>query len=633
MQVRRPSGVTPLAIVLPHPPLPRRRSSLLSATSISSPRTPSCGSPKCSTMFFNNATNRKSTDSWNSSNADDCEWEWKPEQTLLLSRTLDALPAHLLTPFNGPVPPSNLLDKVARGVCQSKGPVEWPHSIRATRVKLLEVAKSRAKEEMIEGRKVIAEESECDFDEEMPEFHEKDVLQPTTNIQRKRPLYRQSSMDFINNELKDNERNRLPRPDRLFRAFHPYTPNRSSRLLDRSSSPPPPGAVPSLINPSTPSSSTLNSLNSISMSATARPRALRRSTSTSSSMSSISSSSGMFVMADPRIQRMRKADTASISSNSGRGSPLPCLLHTPLYNRPLPQTPDLMTPPPQPSAAGATHRTSAKRAPSFGALAQEVRTHGKLQALFVGGHKFADSTSRMYPSSDEEEKIRSRSAKKVRTRTGAADANAGIVGLSPSPMSTPSKASKKSTESSVLPVKAEKVKSPKAPKTDAQKSKLDRAKGQGAEKLAKASPADGAKSQPSRPRPMNVQRNPSILGAELPALATSPTPVSTSKRENRHHRSHSASTQASVGSLPRSPGFSSKPPGTDVHMHIPAPLKAGVPVLQPPPTQKVRTLRRVRRLAPARKISFGSLTPGDGADGDVDGEGDEEALGSAFQLK
>ena len=86
MQVRRPSGVTPLAIVLPHPPLPRRRSSLLSATSISSPRTPSCGSPKCSTLFFNNATNRKSTDSWNSSNADDCEWEWKPEQTLLLSR-------------------------------------------------------------------------------------------------------------------------------------------------------------------------------------------------------------------------------------------------------------------------------------------------------------------------------------------------------------------------------------------------------------------------------------------------------------------------------------------------------------------------------------------------------------------
>ncbi|KAJ8692984.1 hypothetical protein PTI98_010242 [Pleurotus ostreatus] len=618
------------------PPLPRRRSSLLSATSVSSPRTPSCGSPKCSTLFFNNATNRKSTDSWNSSNADDCEWEWKPEQTLLLSRTLDALPAHLLTPFNGPVPPSNLLDKVARGVCQSKGPVEWPHSIRATRAKLLEVAKSRAKEEAIEGRKVIAEESEADFDEEMPEFHEKDVLQQTTNIQRKRPLYRQSSMDFINAELKDNERSRLPRPDRLFRAFHPYTPSRSSRLLDRSSSPPPAGAVPSLINPSTPSSSTLNSINSISLSATARPRALRRSTSTSSSMSSISSSSGLFVMADPRIQRMRKADTASISSNSGRGSPLPCMLHAPsIYNRPLPQTPDLMTPPPLPSTPGASHRTSAKRAPSFGALAQEVRTHGKLQALFVGGHKYSDSTSRMYPSSDEEEKIRSRSAKKVRTRTGAADANAGIVGLSPSPIATPSKASKKSTESCVLPVKVEKAKSPKGPKADTQKSKPDRAKGLGVEKLSKASPTEGAKTQPSRHRPMNVQRNPSILGAELPALAMSPTPISTSKRENRHHRSHSSSTQASVGSSPCSPVHSSKlcSPGTDVHMHIPAPSKAGVPVLQPAPTQKVRTLRRVRRLAPARKISFGSLTPGDGTDADVEGEGDEEALGSAFQLK
>ncbi|KAG5221224.1 Transcription factor iws [Salix suchowensis] len=387
-------------------------------------------------------------------------------------------------------------------------------------------------------------------------------------------------------------RSRLPRPDRLFRAFHPYTPSRSSRLLDRSSSPPSAGAVPSLINPSTPSSSTLNSINSINsinLSATARPRALRRSTSTSSSMSSLSSSSGLFVMADPRIQRMRKADTASISSNSGRGSPLPCMLHAPsIYNRPLPQTPDLMTPP-APTTPGATHRTSAKRSPDTRQIASVV----------CGGHKYSDSTSRMYASSDEEEKIRSRSAKKVRTRTGAADANAGIVGLSPSPMATPSKAGKKSTESGVLPVKVEKVKSPKGSKADAQKSKPDRAKGLGIEKLSKASPADGAKTQPSRHRPMNVQRNPSILGAELPALATSPTPISTSKRENRHHRSHSGSTQVSVGSSPYSPGHSSKlySPRTDVHMHVPTPSKAGVPVLQPAPTQKVRTLRRVRRLA------------------------------------
>ncbi|KAJ8495041.1 hypothetical protein ONZ45_g13020 [Pleurotus djamor] len=172
-------------------------------------------------MFFSNAANRKSTDSWNSSNGpDELEFEWKSEQTLLLTRarhlrvfvkfqTLDALPSHLITPFNGPVPPSNLLDKIARGVVQAKGPVQWPHSVRATRAKLLEVARARAKEEALrlDDHRVIAEESDRDYDVAMPssEWAEVDVLQSTTNLQRKRPLYRQSSMDFINAELKGGE--------------------------------------------------------------------------------------------------------------------------------------------------------------------------------------------------------------------------------------------------------------------------------------------------------------------------------------------------------------------------------------------------------------------------------------------
>ena len=53
---------------------------------------------------------------------------------------MDALPSHLLTPFNGPVPPSNLLDKIAKGVMHAKGPAEWPHSLRATRAKIVELA-------------------------------------------------------------------------------------------------------------------------------------------------------------------------------------------------------------------------------------------------------------------------------------------------------------------------------------------------------------------------------------------------------------------------------------------------------------------------------------------------------------
>lgn len=85
---RRDHGVPPLAIVLPHPPLPRRRSSLLSSSSApSEPRTPRTGrSPVCSAIFFSNP-NRKSTDSWNSSNPpDEIEIEWKQEHTLLLAR-------------------------------------------------------------------------------------------------------------------------------------------------------------------------------------------------------------------------------------------------------------------------------------------------------------------------------------------------------------------------------------------------------------------------------------------------------------------------------------------------------------------------------------------------------------------
>jgi hypothetical protein len=89
MHTRRQAGMPPLAIVLPHPPLPRRRSSLLSAGSCGSPHTPrSCGSPAASSFFFT-SSNRKSSDSWNSSimeGPDDAENEWKPDHVSLLQR-------------------------------------------------------------------------------------------------------------------------------------------------------------------------------------------------------------------------------------------------------------------------------------------------------------------------------------------------------------------------------------------------------------------------------------------------------------------------------------------------------------------------------------------------------------------
>jgi hypothetical protein len=92
MQTRR-TGLSPLAIVLPHPPL-HRRSSLLSITSAASPHTPR------SSGFFDGApppvcyaANRKSSDSWASSNADEMDVDWKPDQILLLTRVC-LFPSH-----------------------------------------------------------------------------------------------------------------------------------------------------------------------------------------------------------------------------------------------------------------------------------------------------------------------------------------------------------------------------------------------------------------------------------------------------------------------------------------------------------------------------------------------------------
>ena len=216
-----PAAIPALSLVMPHPPLPRRRSSLL--TSVSDPHTtPPRNSPL---PLLTPGSNRKSSDSWNSSNydgADDLEWEWNSEQTRLLSRvstwtrlgaraapprstgallppripfscpiadtlfqTLDALPAHVLTPFNGPVPPSNLLDKIAKGVMRAKGPAEWPHSIRATRAKIVELARIRAMEDTASD--TIAEEDSTD----------PDSSQQKPGRGFKRPLHKQSSMDFL----------------------------------------------------------------------------------------------------------------------------------------------------------------------------------------------------------------------------------------------------------------------------------------------------------------------------------------------------------------------------------------------------------------------------------------------------
>lgn len=85
MHEQYPAAVPLLSLVMPRSSLPRRRSSRLS--SASDPHTPP---PRDSPLpMLSPASNRKSSDSWNSSNydpADEFEFEWNPEQTRLLSR-------------------------------------------------------------------------------------------------------------------------------------------------------------------------------------------------------------------------------------------------------------------------------------------------------------------------------------------------------------------------------------------------------------------------------------------------------------------------------------------------------------------------------------------------------------------
>ncbi|KAF4614029.1 hypothetical protein D9613_007655 [Agrocybe pediades] len=699
------SALSPLAIA---PPMPHRRSSLLSVNSAASPRTPrSCRSPS---LYY--PAHRKSTDSWNSSNADDMDVEWKQEHVLLLSRTLDALPVHLVTPFNGPVPPSNLLDKIARGVLEAKGPQDWPYSIRATRVKLLEVARARAKEETkAEHRRyhAIQEEIEIDDGSHYSYLHDgedKPISGP--GIGPRRPLYRQSSMDFIKpgpDDLKDNPNiarlsNRLQKTDRVFAnpAYRPYS--RIPRLQEtnrRSSSPPHPADVPALISPSTPSTTTLNSFTSLS----SGPRMLRRSASSVSSGSLFSTSSnGM--LADPRIQRVRRSD--SFCAN---------------------------TPPPLPPKDLPCSRVGLKRAPSYGALAQEVRKEA-VATDTVHERKLSGS----YPSSDEEERARTRHAKKLRTKTGipqvapaSLNARARSTASPPSSPTTPQPKAvsgsvvasrstrvgnqsvssrpvihgtkttekgaatdkhsrKKSTGAAVVGLglglpsgpsgvanakeKKEEVKQDIALSKDGRKagrhshSERTTTKREGVDSTTKMD-----ESSRKKPLPMNLQRNPSMFGAELPHLKPQDNEHNTRglSRDNSNNASwlKPAPILMTVPAMRRiqSPGTKNVPPLSpspiletaashvprkqratfDVSPRSPSPSQHGVPYspcqsppLSPPPlspsTTRVRTLRRTRRLpptAPGRRISFNSLkvpvterqtsTSGDEADMEGDYEG------------
>ncbi|KAG9113672.1 hypothetical protein FRC07_007739 [Ceratobasidium sp. 392] len=214
-----------LHLVLPHPALDQ--AAALSPSPALSPHTPRRTSREglpCPRTSIASDKPRSSIDSWNSVDTNELVWEWKDEELALLSRTLDNLPSHLMTPYVGVVPPPNVLDKLARNIALSRTALEWPHSVRATRVKLHELCRSKTVQKALERRTPAPHT----VSQNSPQVTE--IMAPT-----RRPLYRQSSMDFlpVKNEPTSVTRlsSRLQRTDRLLAqsSFHPYARPSGSR--------------------------------------------------------------------------------------------------------------------------------------------------------------------------------------------------------------------------------------------------------------------------------------------------------------------------------------------------------------------------------------------------------------------
>lgn len=317
-------------------------------------------------------------------------------------------------------------------------------------------------------------------------------------------------------------------------------------------------------------------------------------------------------------------------------------------------------------------------------------------------------------SSDEEETARSKRAKKVKTKSGGgagvnAGTNVAAAGRREDSVVPPSRSRSRSggtktgtdamlsapVEEALRPCEVTtKAKSyPKSSVVDRIRGKDEDNKGSGNHAQKGTAALDEqtttttkvkTKSR-SRPLPMNLQRNPSMFGAELPLLPdtvglvpvstfkyTSPpgpgkaktkvrSPVAvpvhdiapcltTKKKKNGTTPlplpppTSTTSPRTTASPLPvrsaiLSPSVTSPRPFTLSPTPAPSPAHAQSPSSPPldspgsPSMQRVRTLRRVRRLV-ARRISFGSLVGEESREeeGGRDVEKEKECLGSAFQL-
>ncbi|KAJ8590741.1 hypothetical protein M405DRAFT_146049 [Rhizopogon salebrosus TDB-379] len=623
--------VSPLALIIPRPQIPSAIPRLPTSSFLSSaPRTPS-RSPAASHIFISPpAPNRNSTDSWNSSNYDfdDPNVQWKEEEVRLLGRTLDALPAHLITPFNGSIPPPNLLDKISRGITAAKGPNDWPHSVTATRSKLLELARIRAQEER--RRSVIDEDfvflsgnsyharmhrelnsgAECKDGTPDPA----DVLQPTTNTpaRRRHLLHRQSSMDFMTDAKADHKESISRLSHRLQRhehtCHHPYLrPGHLRRPTEHSFSPSTPSSSTlnttsqSHVRKSTASSNSTSSYGSpISVTMPLRPSSLRRS-----STLTLASSCDMHV--DAGVENIFKARTGGIVEGAPVGVKAKKIpVHDVKSSSRIPLAKGVKTltetkakttkvPP-----VSSLPKTPPSKTPVQPTMAIKAATPIK-QPKFRKGHNPSLSVS-----SDEEENARSKRAKKPRTREPSwshiASPDARQPLLASSQITDPVHKPKKRELSELV-------------RSAAPGSKTSSSSSDNDNELSTASVETAATSislstpaalkrklsvqvqeeTKSKPVHRNLARNTSMFGPELPCPQATPAPPS---------RIPLSSPIYAASSSPPSPS-----------------------TLSTPPLSRPRTLRRA-----ARRISFGSLANARAASPTQSGEGGTLALGSAFQL-
>lgn len=113
-----------------------------------------------------------------------------PPGFIASEQTPDALPSHLVVSFDIQLPPSNLLDKIARGVVETKAPADWLRSQRATHAKIVEPAQCRARN----STPMVGITKDSCEDEEPRE-----VLRPSSHVNRRRTPQHQPSMDLILN--------------------------------------------------------------------------------------------------------------------------------------------------------------------------------------------------------------------------------------------------------------------------------------------------------------------------------------------------------------------------------------------------------------------------------------------------